>query len=267
MYEDTRTLYFLRLVAQYRPTMLATADPQTLLLRLVDDRSVRLPRKHFDRLRKRGLVEALGDGPAQSLLLTEAGQALEKRSAGAGFAAQHQERVPVRNTGERSEPVLENLDESPIGAIARMRRPDGTPWFMECEIDAAERLRSDFEKAMLGPRMTASWEPKRGGDRHTAKHAVVDLSDRALHARRKVNAAIAALGPELAGATLDICCFLKGLEQVERERGWPRRSAKLMLKTALSMLVRHYRPDRQSDTRQAPIRQWGADGFRPPIAD
>ena len=80
--------------------------------------------------------------------------------------------------------------------------------------------------------------------------------------------ALAAVGPELSGVLIDVCCHLKGLEVKERQAGWPQRSGKIVLRIALKSLARHYGLIRDADadqSRGARVRHWGGDGYRPEI--
>jgi len=138
-------------------------------------------------------------------------------------------------------PARRNAAESPLSQLARLKDKAGGGWFSEDAISAGERLARDFHYAGLQPRLTQSYGP-RLADRRAAPGAGVELKDSVVAARLRVRRAVDAMGPELSGVALDICCFEKGLETVERERQWPARSAKLMLKTALLALHRHYHP-------------------------
>lgn len=156
-----------------------------------------------------------------------------------------------------------NLDESPLAALARPGR-DGAPFLEPAALAAAERLRRDFEFARLQPRITSSWSASVNTGRRDG--GTRDLADNVVAARKRVEKAVAAVGPELSGVLLDVCCFLKGIETVERERRWPARSAKLVLRLALAALARHYGiAETAEGAARAEMRHWGASDYRPAI--
>lgn len=198
-----------------------------------------------------------------TISLTLLGKSLLKRllNPDMPFTAQHADLV---NSSIKVEsivsPILKNNNECALSRLYFRKAKNGKGWLDHDEYQAGERLRSDFEKAQLSPNISARWGATMSGSNRAADGAT-DISDFALDAKVRMEKAIGALGPELSGVTLDVCCFLKGLEVVEREKSWPPRSAKLLLKTALSILVRHY--GIKSDTKNRPNRFWGADNYRP----
>lgn len=180
----------------------------------------------------------------------------------AGYLAQHGGLSKrVIETPRGSEQVTVNDGESPLTRLFTRKARDGSAYLSVAQFAAGERLRADFERGRLAPRMTAAMDRPISGGKGTG----AELSDFAYDARRRVERALAALEPSLAGVSLDVCCFLKGLEQVERERRWPPRSAKLMLRTALALLAGHYGLEARADARRRPMVHWGDADYRPSL--
>ncbi|WP_428029229.1 DUF6456 domain-containing protein [Ancylobacter sp.] len=135
--------------------------------------------------------------------------------------------------------VAVDLEESPLGWLARRRGRDGRSFVTPVQLIAGERLRADFTRAGLAPRLTANWDAVTRADR-SGGAAGLNGSEAALAARQRLSRAMEGVGPEFSGLLMDVCCFLKGLEQVEQERGWPARTAKVVLALGLDRLARHY---------------------------
>jgi hypothetical protein len=171
--------------------------------------------------------------------------------------------------GRRARPAR-NAAESPIAWLASRRDGDGNPLISEAQFNAGERLRADFSFARMMPSVTQSWSPAAtiGGTRRGAPGAGVDLADNVIAAGERVRRALSAVGPELSGILIDVCCHLKGLEEAERRAGWPQRSGKIVLGVALSALARHYGfadPRAAAPARAPAIRHWGTSDYRPAI--
>lgn len=219
-------------------------------------------RRLTDRLVAEGLLIRAGD----HLRATTETAAYLRRAlcdhAGDPFADQHRTlETETVILPEGRQPVRRNLAESPLFPLLRLKEKDGRPFLTEEAVAAGDRLAADFDHGNLQPRITASWQPRLSSRVKGAAPSGPDLADSRIAARTRVNRAIEAMGPELSGVALDICCFGKGLETVERERQWPARSAKLMLRAALLALARHYTPPPPKPR----TRHWGDEGFRPEI--
>jgi hypothetical protein len=157
--------------------------------------------------------------------------------------------------------------ESPLAWLRRHGSKTGKELISAAEFDAGERLRGDFELAQMRPRVTASWDLATPAmrQRRAGPDAALQTSEAAVAARQRVEAALNVVGPEGAGVLIDVCCFLTGIEQAERNGGWPRRAGKVVLKMALAQLVRHYGIGAGDGPSRGRILHWGADGYRPDI--
>jgi hypothetical protein len=173
------------------------------------------------------------------------------------FRAQHLDlsvRDLMTDTGLMQ--VVVNDSESPLGWLARRKGRDGRAMIGPDQFIAGERLRADFTRGHLTPRVTSSWT---GIGRTRGTGGGFEMTDLIVASRQRVRLALEACGPEFSGLLLDVCCFLRGLEDVERERGWPSRSAKVVLQLALDRLARHYGLRSDVTGTGAAIRTWLAD--------
>jgi hypothetical protein len=76
-----------------------------------------------------------------------------------------------------------------------------------------------------------------------------------------------AVGPEVSGILVDICCELKGLEEAEKANGWPARAGKVVLQIALTRLAKHYGliVSDAAARRKTGLRHWGTEDYRPTL--
>jgi len=193
------------------------------------------------------------------------------RQTSAGFDLRHRmvaEREIELPDGTKATARV-NEGESPLSWLRNRRNSSGAALLSAVQFEAGERFRADFERARLMPKITADWSMPIGSRRSRRSGKPADPLDRsaaALAARQRVYDAIDAVGPDLTGILIELCCNLTGLENAERLLDLPQRSGKIVLQIALNHLARHYRllgaPVRRS---HGAMRHWGADDYRPSI--
>lgn len=217
-------------------------------------------------LAQRALAHWSAHVPPRLELTGEGASVARRLAAPAGVApllAQHGEFVP-RSLEPGAQPVLVNEAESPLGWLARRKGRDGAPFLESAQVEAGERFRRDVEIAQIRQRVTSDWSGAAGSGRRGPQD--LNVSDLAIAARQRLERAGAAVGAELNNLLLDVCGLQKGLETVERERCWPPRSAKVVLKIALDRLAAHYGLASQArGPESGRLRNWGAADYRPGI--
>ncbi|WP_333899050.1 DUF6456 domain-containing protein [Agrobacterium pusense] len=178
------------------------------------------------------------------------------------FQEQHRDmQTFVVDIGDAKQSARRNLNTSQLISLSRLKERDGAAFFPPDALEAGERLAADFHRGHLNPRVTATWDPRTASRTKGEGGGALELTEAAMAARTRFSRAAEAMGPELSGVAIDICCFEKGLETVERERQWPARSAKLLLRAALLALARHYAPPATRAGRKE--HHWGDADYRP----
>jgi hypothetical protein len=212
-------------------------------------------------LARRDLVATTGQGEKLRYAISPAGRAHLKRRAGASdsaFRAQHGEIVAGEIADETGTTrVTLNAAESPLDWLRRRRDAAGEPLIDAAEFEAGERLRRDLTMGGMLPSVTARWEGAIGAGRQGPRDPA-GATDTMIAARQRTRAALEAVGGDFADLLLDLCGFLKGLEAIERERRWPARSAKVVVRLALRRLAEHYGLHGEAEGPSAPrgIRTW-----------
>ena len=150
--------------------------------------------------------------------------------------------VAVPNSRATPGPVTARDAVGSLAWLHSRRDKDGQPLISGEQLAAGERLAADLWRARLTPRVTAVWTgvPGDGSGRRSAPGAGVDIADAVIAAKARVERALRAVGAEFAGPLIDVCGHMLGLEDIERQNRLPVRSGKLLLRTALTRLARHY---------------------------
>jgi hypothetical protein len=158
------------------------------------------------------------------------GRLLEERAISEGTA-------PGRSGGKRraARSVTVNLVESPLGWLF------SRDLVTRRQFDAGERLRADWERAQLAPRITMAWDAAPISSRRGGSSTGVDLSGSQIDARRRFDGAIAAAGPGLCDILWRVVCSGEGMREAETALGWPARAGKLVLTLALDRVADFYR--------------------------
>lgn len=126
-----------------------------------------------------------------------------------------------------------NLAESPLSWLHARKHIDDRLF------DAGEKLRSDYERAQLGPSVTMSWDVVR--IRGQGSDSGLSPTERQIAAKARFDGAIAEAGSGLSDILWRVVCACEGLPEAEKALAWPARSGKLVLKLALDRVANFYR--------------------------
>jgi hypothetical protein len=220
---------------------------------LVDGRSEAAPASVVAELISSGALD--GDGRSCRANAQTRGWLRRAHLGAEGFGQQH------RRLTEGADGRQINLLESPL---ARLAAASGTSeaFLASHHVEAGERVRRLVERAQLQPRLTMTYAASRPAGAN--QNSAAEISELAADARRDLASIYRLLPPDCAGVVVDVCGLLKGLQQVERERGWPRRSAKLVLRIGLEQLAQQFgvTPFARG-LQQTATRGWLGEGAKP----
>lgn len=162
-----------------------------------------------------------------------------------------------------AEPGDQKGDAAPETILRLAQAGQVEPFLAAHHVEAARRLSRLFERARMRQRVTMSYDPTRvGGSKGRPQQG--ELAASAIEARRLLVGLAERMPRDCWVMLMDVCGYDKGVQQIETERGWPRRSAKLVLRIALDHLARQMGLGAAARGGEAtPMRNWLPD--RPPM--
>ena len=131
--------------------------------------------------------------------------------------------------------VTINAAESPLGWLLAHGHVS------KRQYDAGERLRADWERAQLAPRVTMAWDSAPVARGRGGSALGPDFTGAQLDAKRRFHGAVANAGPGLADILWRVVCAGDGMREAETALGWPARAGKLVLTFALDRVADYYR--------------------------
>lgn len=154
---------------------------------------------------------------------------------------QNSDQASIALLQEETDPRYRRLrnafTESPLAILGRRRGKDGQPFLEAGMLAAGERLREDYELSQIQAQELAAWEQSLWSEETPDWPDTLSPAVRA--ARYRLTEALQDLGPGLGDIALRCCCYLEGLEAIEKAMGWSARSGKIVLRIALQRLQKH----------------------------
>ncbi|MBJ7577758.1 hypothetical protein JHC09_07635 [Devosia sp. MC532] len=124
--------------------------------------------------------------------------------------------------------------------ILRLAKDSGAQVFLlDHHLEAARRLTALFWRARLNQRVTMSYDPTRIGNK-AGGAPQGDMALSAAEARAQLNRLAQTLPKDCWAVLSDVCFYQLGLQDIETQRQWPRRGAKLVLRIALEHLAQRW---------------------------
>ena len=158
---------------------------------------------------------------------------------------------PPAPRGSRVNKLVERAVEGPDGKTHRLMINIGespVSWLharkmlSRRQLEAAEIIRADWERAAMGAKVTMNWESAAAPSRSwRAPKASPDRTLRQISARDRLNGALSAAGPGLSDVLWRVVCACESLAAAEQALGWPVRAGKLVLGFALDRVADFYR--------------------------